>query len=699
MCGIVGYTGTRPALPILLHGLEKLEYRGYDSAGVALCVDGGLDVVKAVGKVGVLSEKLDRLRLAPTFDLRPPPTSLAGGGFSAVIENQDRELPSPSGEGPGVGCQDQGRVRVRVAATGIAHTRWATHGGVTEANAHPHVSADRSVAIVHNGIVENDRALRAALIADGVMFSSETDSEVIAQLIASKMNSASGPSLVPSTLPRPLPWQGGEFSGEISKDSPLIDSSTQRLNHKEAIISALQMIHGTYGLVVAFKDDPSHLYVARMGSPIVIGKADDGAYVASDPNAILSYTRDVIYLDDGELAVISSDGSVEVERIGMGRVDKSVTRIDWSEEEAQKGGHPHFMLKEILEQPDVIRNAIRGRIALDEGTAKLGGLAGIEDKLRAMDRLIIVGCGTAYNAGLVGEYMIEELAGIPVEVECASEFRYRNPVLAPGTAVLAISQSGETADTLAAIREAKRHGLLTLGIVNAVGSTIARETDAGVYNHAGPEIGVASTKAFTSQLAVLALLTLALGRMRAMSYADGRRFAEALISIPLQMERILARRAELARIAARFEGAKSAFFLGRKYLAPLAEEGALKLKEISYIHAEGYAAGEMKHGAIALIEPGFPSVVCCPKDSVYEKTLSNIREIKSRQGTVIAITTESNFDIHEHVDDSFDVPVTIEPLQPLLMALPLQLLAYEAAVARGYDPDKPRNLAKSVTVE
>jgi glucosamine--fructose-6-phosphate aminotransferase (isomerizing) len=649
MCGIVGFTGKRDALPVLLQGLQKLEYRGYDSAGVALCAEGTLDVVKAVGKVDVLAEKI-RARSRRASNRVCQGAEFGDDGGRMMDDKSSSSFLHPSSIIPNIR-----------ALSGIAHTRWATHGGVTETNAHPHVSNDGAVAIVHNGIVENERNIRDALMRGGWPCVSETDSEVFVQMIARSLRAGSSPS--------------------------------------SAVLSALREVRGTYGLVAVFRDHPGLLIVARMGSPIVIGKGADGAYVASDPNAIIAYTRDVIYLDDGEVAACGPDGRIEVGRPGSGRIKKGVTRIEWSEEEIQRGGYPHFMLKEIMEQPDVIRNALRGRISLDEGLARLGGLVGVEERLRDIDRLIIVGCGTAYNAGLVGEYMLEELAGLPVEVECASEFRYRNPVLTPGTAVLAVSQSGETADTLAAVREAKRRGLLTLGIVNAVGSTIARETDAGVYNHAGPEIGVASTKAFTSQLAVLALLTLSFGRLRSMSYAEGRRFAEALIAVPLQIERILARRDEIARIARRFECARGAFFLGRKYLAPLADEGALKLKEISYIHAEGYAAGEMKHGSIALIEPDFLSVVCCPRDSVYEKTLSNVREIRSRGGPVIAMTSEGNEEIREHADETFEVPVTIEPLQPLLMAVPLQLLAYEVAIARRHDPDRPRNLAKSVTVE
>jgi glucosamine--fructose-6-phosphate aminotransferase (isomerizing) len=666
MCGIVGFTGTRDALPVLLQGLQKLEYRGYDSAGVALCAEGSLDVVKAVGKVDVLAEKI-RARSGRTSNRVCQGAEFGDEEGRMTDDKSSSSFPHPSSLIPNIR-----------ALSGIAHTRWATHGGVTETNAHPHVSNDGAVAIVHNGIVENDRIIRDMLVREGWPCVSETDSEVFAQLIARFL--------------RALPAAG-------RRSRPSVPAGRPGSSPSHAVLSALREVRGTYGLVAVFRDHPGLLIVARMGSPIVIGKGTDGTYVASDPNATLAYTRDVIYLDDGEVAVCGPDGRIEVGRPGSGRIEKGVTRIEWSEEEIQKGGYPHFMLKEIMEQPDVIRNALRGRISLDEGLARLGGLVGVEERLRDIDRLIIVGCGTAYNAGLVGEYMLEELAGLPVEVECASEFRYRNPVLTPGTAVLAVSQSGETADTLAAVREAKRRGLLTLGIVNAVGSTIARETDAGVYNHAGPEIGVASTKAFTSQLAVLALLTLSFGRLRSMPYSEGRRFAEALIAIPLQIERIMARRGEIARIARRFEHARGAFFLGRKYLAPLADEGALKLKEISYIHAEGYAAGEMKHGSIALIEPDFLSVVCCPRDSVYEKTLSNVREIRSRGGPVIAMTSEGNEEIREHADETFEVPVTIEPLQPLLMAVPLQLLAYEVAIARRYDPDRPRNLAKSVTVE
>lgn len=612
MCGIVGYIGTRQALPVLLDGLKRLEYRGYDSAGVAI-VNEGLHVRRAPGKIAALEESLT------TFD--------------------------------GTGT------------LGIAHTRWATHGAPTEDNTHPHRDCHDRLAIVHNGIIENYADLRETLIQKGHAFRSQTDTEVLAHLI--------------------------EEERAHHREATL----------KEAVLSALHHVRGTYGLAVVSADDPDQLIVARMGSPLVIGIGEGEWFVASDPSALLRYSRQVIYLDDGELCVMHRN-DYEITRLDNTPVTKCIEHIEWSVEDVQKNGQAHFMMKEMLEGPDVLVNTMRGRLNIEEGTAVLGGLRDVAETLRGIDRLIIVGCGSARVAADVGKYMLEEYAGIAVDIEMASEFRYRQPVLTPTTAVLAISQSGETADTLAAVREAKMKGVLTLGIVNTVGSSIARETDAGVYNHAGPEIGVASTKALLSQMTVLAMLTIFLGRQRRMSVATGQRITKELNDLPALLQSILERRDEIKTVAERWSNAKNFFFLGRKYCTPIATEGALKLKETSYIHAEGYAAGEMKHGPIALIDPDFPSLVICPKDSMYEKTRSNMEEIRARGGKVVALTTIGNEEeISQIATDVITIPKTLEMLTPILAASALHLFAYYAAVARNCDPDKPRNLAKSVTVE
>ncbi len=606
MCGIIGYIGSREALPVLLDGLRRLEYRGYDSAGVAIVSD-GVTVVRSPGKIVALEERMNGSRIT-------------------------------------------GHV-------GIGHTRWATHGPPVEKNAHPHTDCTGRVAVVHNGIIENYAALRTELEGRGHQFKSDTDTEVLAHLIE-------------------------------ESSAPLAD----------AVRAALARVRGTYGVAVVRADAPENIVIARMGSPIVLGIGEGEYFVASDPSAIIGYTRQMMFLNDGEMAVLSPTG-YDVSLLDRRPVEKREQKIDWTAEEVQKNGQPHFMLKEMLEQPDAVRNTIRGRLDADAGLAILGGLRDVEPRLREIERLIIVACGGASYAGQVGEYMLEEYAGIPVEVELASEFRYRKPVVTPKTAVIAVTQSGETADTLAAIREAKLKGALTLGIVNAVGSTIARETDAGVYNHAGPEISVASTKAFVSQMTVFALLTLLLGRQRQMSVVTGQRIAKEITRLPDQIAMILAQRDSIKRLAAHYADAQNVLVLGRKYCAPIAFEGALKLKEIGYIHAEGYAAGEMKHGPIALIEPGFPAIVLCPEDSVYEKTVSNIEELRARGARILAVTTEGNEDIRRLASDVIMIPKTLEMLTPILAVIPLQLLAYEIAVARGLDPDKPRNLAKSVTVE
>lgn len=542
---------------------------------------------------------------------------------------------------------------------GIAHTRWATHGKPSDRNSHPHSDCSGKISLVHNGIIENYRELKDLLIKKGHKFSSDTDSEVVAHLIE-------------------------EFSA--------------KLEFKDAILATLNEIRGTYGLAIINSDQPERIYVARLGSPLLLGIGKNENIIASDASAIVRYTDKVVYLDDGEMAIVEAD-SYEIMTIKNEKIKKKVDVLDWSIEQAQKQGFDHFMLKEIFEQPMAVSNAMLGRLIVEEGMANLGGLKDVKGKLEKINRIIISSCGTSYYAGLVGEYMLEEFAGIPVEVEYASEFRYRSPVVDANTAVLVISQSGETADTLAAIREAKRKGALTLGIVNVVGSTIARETDAGIYNIAGPEIGVASTKAFTSQLTILALLALYLGRQRGMSAANGKMIARELKKIPKYIEEILSRKNEVKKIAKKLDGYEDLLYLGRKYNFPIALEGALKIKEISYVHAEGYAAGEMKHGPIALIDENFPSVFVVPKDSVYEKTISAMEEIRARGGKIIAVATQGDREIAKLADDVIYIPKTLEMLTPLLAVVPLQLLAYYVGVNKGYDVDKPRNLAKSVTVE
>lgn len=607
MCGIVGYIGNKNVDEVLLEGLRRLEYRGYDSAGIAVIEDGKLKITRAVGRIAELEK---------------------------CIEDNDK------------------------ATVGISHTRWATHGEPTVANAHPHVSGDGKLAIVHNGIIENYQEIKDQLVGSGHVFTSETDTEVLAHLI------------------------GELYEGDLLA----------------AVHCALGKVRGAYGIAVIHQDEPGRLIAARMGSPLIFGVGKNEYFVASDVSAFLGHTSDVVYLADGELVDITKDG-YRIYDLDQNAIEGKVCRVEWTLEESEKGGYEHYMLKEIMEQPEVIKNSTRGRIMLDDGDVKLGGLEEVRERLRTIERIIIIACGTARYAGMVGEYMFEEYAGIPVEVEYASEFRYRNPIIDEKTAVLAISQSGETVDTLAAIREAKKKGALTLGIVNAVGSTIARETDAGVYNHAGPEIAVASTKAFTSQLTVLVLMAVMLGRQRKMSSSEGREILTELNLLPEKIHALLADTDDIKKLAEKYKNFKHFMYLGRKYCFPLAEEGALKLKELSYIHAEGYASGEMKHGPIALIDKDFPTFALIPEDSVYEKGISNIQEIKARSGKVIALTTAGAKGAGKVADDVLYVPKTVEPLMPLVAVGPLQLFAYYVAVAKGLDVDKPRNLAKSVTVE
>jgi glucosamine--fructose-6-phosphate aminotransferase (isomerizing) len=608
MCGIVGYVGDRIATPLLIDGLKRLEYRGYDSAGVAIMNGKGVETRKAAGKIA---------RLESVIDANPPHGTL-----------------------------------------GIGHTRWATHGPPNETNAHPHVSTDRSIAVVHNGIIENATALKAGLEARGFVFTSDTDTEVLAHLIEAA------------------------YAGNL----------------EAAVIEALRQVDGTYGIAVISSHEKDKIVAARKGSPLLIGLGEGEYFVASDASAILSYTRNVVYLDDGDVAVITRDGYKVLDLDAVLR-DKPVSRIEWDLEQIERGGYPHFMLKEIFEQPTTAENTMRGRLILEEGFSKLGGLNISKEDLLKVDNIIITACGTSWHSALIGEMMIEELCRIPVEVEYASEFRYRNPIVTPTTLCIVISQSGETADTLAAMREAKRRGARTLGLVNVVGSTIAREDDGGIYLHAGPEIGVASTKAFTSQVIALALFTLKLARLRNLSVAQGREIAQALAKLPEQIQSILERADEIEALAEEFKRATNFLYLGRGYNFPAALEGALKLKEISYIHAEGYPAAEMKHGPIALIDEMMPVVCIAPHDSVFEKITSNIQEVKARKGKIIAITTRDEPSLAGKLDYEFRIPETVDLLTPILASVPLQLLAYYIAVKRGCNVDQPRNLAKSVTVE
>ena len=618
MCGIVGYIGAREAQPILLDGLKRLEYRGYDSAGIAVQRDGAVEVRKAAGKLSVLQRSLEREPLQGT-------------------------------------C-------------GIGHTRWATHGAPTTINAHPHFAESGRVSLVHNGIIENYEILRAKLVELGHEFHTETDTEVLCHLI-----------------------------DEVYEG-----------NLEHAVAAALTRVEGAFGIAVIDGRDPDKVVIARRGSPLLIGVGEEGkgeTFVASDVAAVLEHTRQVVYLDDGELAVLRRDGH-EIHSLSeygptgnLNRIEREVRHIDWDLERIEKGGFDHFMLKEIFQQPATIQDAMRGRLLEDDGSARLGGLRHLDEVLNQVERIVIMGCGTSWHAALVGEYMLEDIARIPVEVEYASEFRYRRPVISANTLVIAISQSGETADTLAAMREAKSQGAPVMGIVNVVGSSIARESDAGVYIHSGPEIGVASTKAFTGQLTVLALFTLLMARKRGMSLLDGRNMVEALESLPAAVERALELDSEIAQIAREYHHHANALYLGRGYNFPVALEGALKLKEISYVHAEGYPAAEMKHGPIALIDENMPVVFIAPSDSVYPKIASNIEEVKARGGRVIAIVTEGNQELDGRVDHVIAVPATIDAFQPLLTVIPLQLLAYHIALVRGCDVDMPRNLAKSVTVE
>ncbi len=610
MCGIVGYIGTKSALPILVDGLKRLEYRGYDSAGVAVLQDGDLNVVKQAGKISALESELN------------------GHLLSGVV--------------------------------GIAHTRWATHGVPNQTNAHPHSDGSGNIVLVHNGIIENYNALKKMLSEQGHEFRTDTDTETIAHLIE-------------------------EF---YQNGTPF----------EEAFRAALSEIDGTYGIALISKYEPDKIYCARKGSPLVVGIGKDEYYVASDASAIIAHTRNVFYLEDGEIAVISREGFV-TKTIDNKLVAKKVEKISFDLERIEKAGYPHFMLKEIYEQPNTVADAMRGRLIEEEGVAKLGGLTPILHNVLRSRKIFITACGTSYHAGLVGEYMLEQYCRIPVEVEYASEFRYRDPIIEDDNMVVVITQSGETADTLAALREAKRKGSTVMGIVNVVGSSIARETHGGTYIHAGPEIGVASTKAFTSQVTALTLLTLMIARTKSMSAEEGRNMVKEMKKLPEKVEKALQTDKIVEKIAGEFKDKRNFLYLGRGYNFPVALEGALKLKEISYIHAEGYPAAEMKHGPIALIDDDMPVVVIATQDSTYEKIVSNIEEVKARRGRVIAVVSEGDTKLDKLVDFTIPIPMTTDLLQPIISIIPLQLLAYHIAVLRGCDVDQPRNLAKSVTVE
>jgi len=598
MCGIIGYVGKKQAFPILLSGLKRMEYRGYDSFGFFILGEKNSFLFKKVGK----------------------------------ISQFEQNFTNPEGQ------------------IGIAHTRWATTGKVTEANAHPQTDCQGNIFLVHNGIIENYQELKTKLIKEGHQFSSETDTEVVAHLIEKF------------------------FQGNL----------------EEAVRKTLPLLRGAYGIAVIARDDPGKIVAARLSSPLLLGSGDNEFLIASDPAAVIAHTKKVIYLDEGELVIITADNF---------SIQREPKEIEWELEDAQKGKYPHFMIKEIMEQPESLANTLKGRLLVNEGTAKLGGLDVIRGKLRKIKRLNIIACGTARHAALVGEYMLEEYANIPTEVDSGSEFRYRKPVLEKDTAFIFVSQSGETADTLAALRDVKQRGLTTLGIVNMAGSSLSREADAGIYTRSGPEIAVASTKATTSQIAALALLTLFFGRQKDMALVMGQRIARELVKIPDLVKKILEQDSQIKKLAEKYKDFNNFMYIGRKYDYPTAREGAHKIKEVAYVHAEGCRGGELKHCELALIDENFPTVAICPSNSVYEKMVSNIEEIKARGGPVIAVATEGNEEIKKLADDVIYIPKTLEMLTPILALIPLQLFAYHSGVLRGHNVDKPKNLAKSVTVE
>jgi glucosamine--fructose-6-phosphate aminotransferase (isomerizing) len=618
MCGIIGYVGRSQAAPILLDGLRRLEYRGYDSAGVAIVNGDHVETRKCAGRIAALAKLVSQKPAAGSY--------------------------------------------------GISHTRWATHGKVNDENAHPHFDATGKIALVHNGVIENYQALKEQLIQNGdTNFRSDTDTEVLAHLI-----------------------------GNIYRQSDGKDSKARLVN---AVRAALKQVIGTYGIAVVHADIADFIVGARRGSPLVLGVGKDENFLASDVSAIVAYTRDAVYLNDFDLVAVERD-KFEISSIDGAVGEHAVSKVEFSAEDIKKGDYPHYMLKEICEQPDSVRDAMRGRLTYEDCTAKLGGLNMNPSELRDVARVVLTGCGTALHAGRVGEYIIEQLANIPVEVEFASEYRHRNTPMTERTLVFAISQSGETADTLGALRESRRKGYRTLGICNNVASTIARESDGGVYMHAGPEIGVAATKSFTSQIVILTLIGLLLGRMRQLSTAEGKRIIDALEALPGQIEEVLKLSDQVKSIAKKYAGVSGMLFFGRQFNYPIALEGALKMKEITYLFAEGHPSAELKHGIIALVRPDLPSIFIAPDDAVFSKNVNNIEQVKARKGPIIAITSGSGAkQLKGLANDIIEIPTVIDCLSPILTVVPLQLLAYHLAVALDRDVDKPRNLAKSVTVE
>jgi len=618
MCGIIGYVGRSQAAPILLDGLRRLEYRGYDSAGVAIVNGDHVETRKCAGRIASLAKLVSQKPAAGSY--------------------------------------------------GISHTRWATHGKVNDENAHPHFDATGKIALVHNGVIENYQALKEQLIQNGdTDFRSDTDTEVLAHLI-----------------------------GNIYRQSDGKDSKARLVN---AVRAALKQVIGTYGIAVVHADIPDFIVGARRGSPLVLGVGKDENFLASDVSAIVAYTRDAVYLNDFDLVAVERD-KFEISSIDGAVGEHAVSKVEITAEDIKKGDYPHYMLKEICEQPDSVRDAMRGRLTYEDCTAKLGGLNMNPSELRDVARVVLTGCGTALHAGRVGEYIIEQLANIPVEVEFASEYRHRNTPMTERTLVFAISQSGETADTLGALRESRRKGYRTLGICNNVASTIARESDGGVYMHAGPEIGVAATKSFTSQIVILTLIGLLLGRMRQLSTAEGKRIIDALEALPGQIEEVLKLSDQVKSIAKKYAGVSGMLFFGRQFHYPIALEAALKMKEITYLFAEGHPSAELKHGIIALVRPDLPSIFIAPDDAVFSKNLNNIEQVKARKGPIIAITSGNGAkQLKDLAADIIEVPTTIDCLSPILTVIPLQLLAYHLAVELKRDVDKPRNLAKSVTVE
>ena len=610
MCGIVGYIGNKNCVPILIEGLKRLEYRGYDSAGVAAINADKCHLIKAKGKVADLEKLVQKEKVKSSL--------------------------------------------------GIGHTRWATHGEPSKANAHPHMNKEKTLFLIHNGIIENYLTLKKGLLEEGYEFVSETDTEVLTHLIDHYLK--------------------------------LKNSLFQAVRY------ALNEVEGTYGVAVIYEGEKDKIVVAKKGSPLVIGIGKDENFIASDVNALIAHTNQIVYLEDGEIAEVHADG-FKTKTILDEDIIKEINSVDMGVDDITKGGYPHFMLKEIMDQPESIFNSMRGRLVFDEGISKLGGLHGFEERILNSRRILICACGTSWHAGLVGEYMLEQYTGIPTEVDYASEFRYRNPIITKEDTVIFISQSGETADTLAALKEAKKKGALCLGICNVVGSSIARESHTGVYIHAGPEIGVASTKAFTSQLIVLSLITLLIARSKFLGLQKGQEIIAELQSIPKKVATILKQNSYIEKLADEYANSKNFLYLGRGFNFPVALEGALKLKEISYIHAEGYPAAEMKHGPIALIDDNMPVVFIANKDYVYDKVVSNIQEVRARKGRILAIVSEDDDQIEKMVDHVIRIPDTHHMLMPILTVLPLQLLAYHIAVKKGLNVDQPRNLAKSVTVE